>query len=55
MFHFERNWLIIGRTVEQMFNALSKQKTNVNAEVMVMAVCDQEKYSYHTRSIRVKH
>lgn len=33
MFHFERNWLIFGVSNEEMFNVLSKENINVDAEV----------------------
>lgn len=33
MFHFERNWLIIGKSAERMFNVLSKENINVDAEI----------------------
>lgn len=43
MFHFERKWLMIGNSVDRMFNVLSKQNINVDAE-MVTAVSINEKY-----------
>lgn len=34
MFHFERSWLLFGRTTEQLFSVLRKENINVDADVM---------------------
>lgn len=41
MFHYERYWLMFGRDVEVMFNVLSREFINVDAEVAVVERIDE--------------
>lgn len=42
MFHYERHWLMFGRSSEEMFATLSEEQINVDAEVVVAAAISEK-------------